>query len=369
MIGTAIRKFAGERGLTCDAGMAYGKVNGRYISMVDGEGTKTVCIYLYPPVENGEECAERDMQILHVLTDCDLKEYRLNRKGAVTIAGGFARLVFFDTRGTMNRIVRYLDEIMPGLDTLGLDTERCAYCGEALNGESDFVQLDGNILPLHSGCVQQLGSLVDNVDAQSRKGGSVFKGAIGALLGALVGAAGYAALFARGYIAGLMGLLAAMLSSRLYDKFGGRHSRTKIVIVAALMVLCVLIGQAAGYTMMFSSWYDEFGYTAEEYSRVNYVIECWETYLLLDQETALGRQYDRLMADISDAERESGLHMSRELFIHTYYDNEVDTYRMEMREGFGRNLLLGLWFGALGCLPELMRLYRQTKRYRLRDVK
>jgi len=368
MIGTEIRKYAKEKGMTCDAGIAYGKINGRYISMLDGEGTKTVRIYLYPPVENGEEFAERDAQILRALTDCDLKEFRLHRKGAVSLERGFAKLVFFDTMGTMKRIVRYLDEVMPGLDALELDTERCAYCGAPLDGDADYAELDGNILPLHTACVQQLSELVNVADEESRTGGSIAKGTLGALLGALGGAAAYALVFMLGYIAALAGLLIALFSSKLYDKFGGKKSKWKIAIVAVMLVLGVLLGQMAGYTMMFSGWYDESGY-AEEYSRVNYVAECWETYLLLDQETALGRQYDRLMADVPEAELESGLHMSRELFIRTYYDNEVDTYRAEMQDEFNRNLMLGLFYGLLGCTGELLRVHRQTRSRRLRDVK
>lgn len=274
MIGTGIRKFASERGMTCDKGMAYGKVNGRYIAMDEGTGYKALRVYLYPPVEQGDEFAQRDAQILEALTDCNLKEFRLHREDAVSIRGGFAQLIFYDTMGTMKLIVRYIDEILPKLDAIGLDTERCVCCGKPFENDLDYVLLDGNIMPLHAGCVEQLSALVNDVDAQSRQGSSLLKGTKGALVGAVIGAIPWAAMFVLGYIAAVCGLLIGYLSSWMYDKFGGRKSKLKIVIVAVALVIGVVLGQVSGYTADFAiGFYENGGGTAAEC--VEYVGYIW----------------------------------------------------------------------------------------------
>lgn len=368
MIGSAIRKFAKERGMTCDGGCAYGRVNGRHIFMYEGNGYKAVQVYLYPPVEKLDDGGARDAEILRVLTDCDLREFRLHQKGAVSIEAGYARLVFHDTVGTMKRVVRYIDEVLPKLDGLDLDSDRCACCGEAMDEDVRYAMLDGRIMPVHGACRQKLSALVESVEDEPRPG-SIWKGTLGALLGAVIGAIVYAVVFALGYIAGIVGLLTGYLASKLYDKCGGKRSKWKMVVVAVMLVLGILLGQAAGYTVMFSRWYSEGGFTEADYPYVDYVVECWEEYLLLDQRTALEVQYDRRMEGVSQAEIDSGLYMTKEEFVETYYDTQLDTYRAEMRDEFGRNLLLGMFYGLLGCLGVFLNIHRQSRRRKVQEMK
>lgn len=370
MIGTGIRKFAQERGMTCDAGMAYGKVNGRHIAMDEGSGYKALRIYLYPPVEQGEAYAERDEQILNALMDCDLKEFRLNRKGAITIQAGYAQLVFQDTMGTMKRIERYIDEIMPKLNALNLDTDRCACCGKPLENDLDYVHLDGNIMPLHAGCVQQLSELVDSVDVESRKGGSLIKGTLGAFVGAVLGAVLWALVFMLGYIAAVAGLLIGWLSSWMYDKFGGKKSKLKVLIVAVAVIIGVFLGQAGGYSLDFAKgFYENGGGTPAEC--VEYVSYIWEDLFLRDQEESLRLEYREILEELAPTldEIASGEIMTEAEFVETYYNAEMDTLRLELREEFVRNCALGLFYSLLGCIGLFMKLHRQNKRRKIVNVK
>lgn len=370
MIGIGIRKFAKARGMICDAGMAYGKVNGLHIAMNEGEGYKALYIYLYPPVEQGEESAARNGQVLQALTDCDLKEFRLHRDGAVSVEAGYARLVFFDTMGTMQRIERYIDEIMPRLNALGLDTDRCACCGKPLENDLDYVQLDGKIMPLHAGCVQQLSELVDSVDAETRQGGSLVKGVMGALLGALAGAILWALVFMLGYIAAIVGLLIGWLSGWMYDKFGGKKSKLKILIVAVAVVIGVVLGQVGGYSLNFAKgFYENGGGTPGEC--VEYVSFIWEDMFLRDQEESLRLEYRSILEETAPSPDEiaNGEIMTEAEFVETYYSAEMDELRLELREEFVRNCALGLFYGLLGCIGLFMKIHGQNKRRKIVNVK
>lgn len=363
-----VRKFAQERSISYDAGSAYGLVNGWHVALNQSNNTTALHIYLYPPIEKGQDNGERDAQILNVLTNCDLKKYRLNHKNGVRIEAGIAHLTFANKLDIMKRIADYIDNVLPALNTLDLDGHRCAFCGNALNDDVHYIQLDGNIMPVHSECRAQLSSTVDKVEDEPRPG-SVLKGVVGALCGAILGAILYAIVFYAGYIAGLVGLLSGFLVSVLYDKFGGKRSKWKLPVVAVMLVLSILLGQIAGYTLLFNQGYDEAGLTEADYSRKNYIVELWEEYLLYDQETALSIQYERLTADLSEEALNSGLYMTEDDFIETYYNTALDTQRAEMREEFQRNFLMGLFYAVLATVGIFYKIYLNGKRRKVYELK
>ncbi|MBQ8506866.1 MAG: hypothetical protein IJ466_05500 [Clostridia bacterium] len=367
MIGTAIRKFAKERGLTCDNGFAYGTLHGLHVFMNEGEGWKAIYIYLHPPVENTVENAELCARVIHTLSDCDLKEARLHREGAISTDGGFARLVFHDTIGTMKRIEHYLDEKLPGLAALGIDSNRCAWCGEPLDGDLRYSQLNACVLPVHSGCVQELSSQVERIEEEDRSKGSVVRGAVGAVIGAVIGAIPWALVFMLGYIAGLLGLLIGWLANLFYDKFGGRRSGLKVPVLIFAVIIGILLGQIGGYTLLFAKQYDEYGMADYDYTRQGYVQMLWEQYLIYDQETALTLEYERAVADLPEEERVNL--MTVEEFIDTYYDTELDELRTDMRAEFMKNMLLGLFFAALGCVRLLMNTHQANRRKKVKALK
>ena len=362
MIAIGIRKFARERNLTCHGGFAYGRLNGRFIALDEGAGYKRLQVYLYSPAEEIEDAAGRDAGIMDVLTGCNLQEFRLHQSGAVTIQSGFARLVFHDTVGTMARIIRYIDEILPRLDELGLRGNACACCARDLAGDEVFVQLSGRILPVHPDCARELDGAVEDADRQGREG-SFFMGLLGALVGALIGAAAYALMFSLGKIAAVAGLLLGRISSELYDRFGGKRSKWKLLAVAIALLLGVTLGQVAGYTVMFGQWYDEIDHIPGAQGRASYIVDCWE-FMIYDQETALGRQYDRNMADIPEAMR-----ISREDHIRMNYMRENDIYREEALHEFAVNYRIGMLLGLLGCVPVFMEIFGSGRAKKLKYMR
>lgn len=375
MIGSGIRKFARERGLNCGEGYAYGELNGYHVFLDEGSGYKRLCVYLYPPVQNTVENEELCVRVRRALSDCDLKEYRLQRQDAIRVEAGFAQLIFHDKMGTMERIKRYVDEILPKLDGLSLDARRCACCGEALEGGARYAVLDGRVLPVHEGCMRELSDIVESVESEPRSG-SVLLGALGALVGAVIGAIPWALVYTMGYVTSLVGFVIGALANFFYGKFGGKRSGARIVIVLLALVIGVGLGQAGGYTLEFSKTYDETVELAKSHeeidaedpgmSRGEFVRMAWEQYLLYDQEKALGLEYDRALAKLAPEERVDLL--TREEFVDLYYAAEVDEMRTQLRGAFLKDCGVGLFFGLLGCLGVFQRVYHENKRRKVKEL-
>lgn len=367
MIGTAIKKYAEKHGMTCDGGYAYGRVHGRHIALEDGSGTKTLQIYLYPPAQSAEECHIPAGEVQRMLLDCNAKEYRLMKQDPVTVAGGRAVVVFHDNPGTMTCIERYIDEILPRLDALELNTDVCAYCGEALEGETRYVLLDDYVLPVHDGCVHEMTQQVDAQEPES-KSGSVARGAIGALLGAVLGAIPWAVVFMLGYVTSLVGFLIGFLSNWMYGKLGGRNCKLRIVVVVLALILGVTLGQVAGNTAGFCQAFEgSGGLETVGLTRAQYVQSCWESWLLSDQDEMLGNMYDRIVSNIPENEHDQLI--TREEYIRRAWTDDYDAYRLEAQREFATNLGMGIIFGLLGCASLFVRLFKGTRRRSVKPLK
>lgn len=365
MIGTGLKKFAQKRGLTSGNGFIYGKLCGQHISMDEGGGWKALYIYLHSPADNSVENAELSARALHILTDCNLKDYRLHRDGAVSTQNGFARLVFFDNPGTMKCIERYVDEVLPRLAEAGIGCSRCAWCGEEMDGDTAYALLNGSILPVHASCLPQLSDHVDELETTSRSG-SVLLGAIGALLGAVLGAVVWALVYSLGYIAGIVGFVIGFLANFFYGKFGGKRSGLRIVIVVLALVVGSVLGQTAGVMVDFMSVYDEMDLDEEEITPMDWLRINMEQFLLYDQEKALGMRYDREVQRLPEAERADVI--SREEYIEACYDPAVEDARDEIRAAYLKDLGIGLIFGIWGCSGLFRKVHRENKRRKVKQL-
>lgn len=373
MIGSGLRKYARQRGLRCDQGFAYGAIDNRLVVLDEGAGFKRLRIYLHPA---NHPDAETDARALSILSDCDRKAYRLKDRQyagvqplegnesaaqAVQVGGGFAQILFWDNPGTLKCMIAYMDEMLPRLEACPAGRDACAHCGEDMEGYANFVQLGGDVLPMHDRCVR---ALLDEaaVARGEEKQGSVALGAIGALLGAVLGAVPTALVFYWGYIASVCGFLIGLFSDFFYRKLGGRQGRARVAIVLFMVILGVAMGQVGGYTLIFMEQYDgSHGLTLAEDLRF-----CWEELVLYDQETALGIEYDRALAELNPSDMEDI--MTREEFIETYYDAEIEATRSEILGEFWRNSAVSLLFAMLACLGLFARLRDPDRRY-IRELK
>lgn len=363
MIGLAVKKYAEAHGMCVDKGCAYGRVNGWLITLRDGAGSKQ--LYIYCPV-TGEETEKQAKYALiqQILGDCEQQKYRLSGGAAqaISVAEGVASVIFLDTIGTMKCVAAYIDEVVPKLDALGLNTEICAECHQPLDSHLGYVQLGGAALPVHTDCIRSLSDHVET-EAMEEKPGSVLRGILGAGLGALAGAIVWALVLSLGYITSLVGLLMGALSSMLYTKLGGKRSKISIVIVALAVVLGLLLGQVGGYTLTVLKEYDD----SVELSKTEIVQTFWD-YMLLDQNEALGKQYDRIVAGLPEEQRDSEEIYSRDEFIQMNRSQEDDEIYAKMRKEFVTDSLLGLLFCVLGCFGVFRTMYHATRRRKVKEL-
>lgn len=361
MVGIAMRSYARKHKLNCDGGYVYGKINGRYVILDEGSGFKRLRIYLYPPAP--DPAAEKQVaeRVQAVLEDCNRKALMLKGKGAIVVQRGFAVLTFGDVTGSMKYIDRYIHRVMPRLDAVVSGGDRCACCGQTLEEDVRFVELDGVVQPVHAACANGLAVRVE--DEERAKGpGSIPAGILGALLGATLGAIPWALTFLLGYVSAIFGFAISMLADFFYGKLHGRRGAVRLIIVALAVVLSISLGQAVGYTLSFAREYDKIGGEAAVGGTcAEYVRYCWEEYLLYDQNTVLGIEYDRQVANLSEAELADC--MTRDEFIETYYSLDVENYRLDMRAGFRKNYMLAMFMGLLGFLCSIRRLLRGKRRH------
>ena len=381
MTGSALRKYAQQHGLACSGGWAYGKLCGCFAVLDEGQGWKRLRIYLHPPARADED---RDAQVLRVLGDCDRKAFRLkdrqynglSRRGdgrkpsplrgdrAIQIVDGFAQLVFHDTFGTMKRMARYVDEVLPKLEGLVSEGGCCAHCGAPMGEDVRLLQVDGEPLPVHDCCARAVMEQIQIEDDEPRPG-SVLMGILGALAGAVLGAVPTALTMALGYVSALCGLITGMLANFFYGKFGGKRGIVRIPIVLLALVLGAGLGQVGGYTLNFVQEYGKMEDNSGA-SRAEFVRYCWEEYLLYDQETVLGIEYDREVAKLDPAEMEDV--MTREEFIRYYYNAEIQAARLEMRDAFAKDYMQNLVFALLGCVGLFAKIHWQEGRRRVREL-
>lgn len=67
------------------------------------------------------------------------------------------------------------------------------------------------------------------------------KGALGALIGAVVCGIVYYILYTLGYISIWVGVLAIFLASFLYDKFGGKPNKVKLLIISVISLVVIMV--------------------------------------------------------------------------------------------------------------------------------
>lgn len=362
MIGNAIKKYAEHHGMNCDGGYAYGKIHGRHIALEDRYGAKILQIYLHPPARSAEKSGVIPEEVQRTLLDCSAREYRLLRQEPVTVGGGRAVIAFGDNPGTMARVERYIDEVLPRLDALALNTDICAYCGEPLTGEVHYVLLDDYVLPVHGECVREMAEQVAETE-RAPKQGSVAKGAAGAVIGAAIGAIAWAVVFVLGYVTSVCGLLIGFLSNWLYGKFGGRAGALRVVVVTIALVFGVTLGQAVGATALFAHNYEKIGGLDNVgVTCTQYVQCCWDRYIFADQSRTLGNVYDRMVSNIPEEER--GHLISREDYIREISSESYADDRAELLRESAENLGMGMFFGLLGCAGLFAQL-SQRKRMRI----
>ena len=237
MIGSGLKKFALENGLSVDSGIGYGNLRGFQVTLSEGSGFKQMIINTkFPDVEKLNSL-QATLNSVNLQKDFRIQQLSFATNGIV--------IVFLDNPGTMKKIEAFTDWFFPLLaqaEAFGADI--CPECGESLYGQGVWRKVSGIAGCYHTACAEKLSQeLVDEKEAKEQADkGTYASGAIGALIGALIGAVVWALVLSAGYVASIIGLLIAFLADKGYDLLKGRQGTGKIIT----LVICVILGVAVG---------------------------------------------------------------------------------------------------------------------------
>lgn len=237
MIGSGLKKFALENGLTVGGGVGYGNLRGFQATLSEGSGYKQIIIQTkFPNVEklNALQATLNGVNLQ--------KDYRIRQ---ISFAPNGVVIVFLDNPGTMKKIQAFTDWFFPLLtEAEAYSADICPECGEPLNGEGVWRKVSGVAGCYHPACADKISQeLADEIDAKEKAdNGTYVSGAIGALIGALIGAVAWALVLSAGYVASIIGLAIVFLADKGYDLLRGRQGKGKIVI----LILSVILGVAGG---------------------------------------------------------------------------------------------------------------------------
>lgn len=243
MIGSALKKFAQQNGLTMDKGVAYGSLSGIAVTLSEGSGWKQIVFstrFADPARRTvvSDALAARDLKKEFWVTKYDVNSKRI-------------QVMFQDKRGIMDRMQVFLNWFLPLLRANGASgAEYCAQCGQLITG-GKWVLLNGNAYHFHPQCAERVRQDMETKKQRRREEdtGNYFTGLLGALVGAILGAVVWAIVLQMGYVAALVGLLIGFLAEKGYNLCKGKQGKGKIVILIVAVIVGVVLGT------FFSEWY------------------------------------------------------------------------------------------------------------------
>ena len=258
MLGSALKKLAGEYGMKVDRGVAYGSLQGFAATLCEGNGWKRVVF------STGFADPVQKTMFMDAIQTVDVqKEFRVIN---LSIAPNGILVDFQDTIGTMGKIKDFLAWFLPLLQQYQASAWNvCKECGcEVTSGK--WMLINGVASFMHDSCAAKAVRDVEGENERRKQEdeGSYLKGTIGALLGSLLGAVVWALVLVAGWVASIIGLLIGWLSNKGYDLLHGKKGKGKVVILIIAVILGVVVGTLGAEAISLAieiSEYPEYGLT------------------------------------------------------------------------------------------------------------
>ncbi len=339
MLSSAMQKIANANHLRIDQNAAYGIAKGCFITLCEGVGYKRMYIYVgchhksddqgnpQPTTEGfsipehlivANELAQNiarlaaDYKTYYVLNDKNNLPGDRRMNGVAVKNGYLVQVNFMAGMKTTSGIQAFIDNILPQVADL-TEPNKCMKCGADNDASTVPVMLSGEaVVPMHAACADEHIAALEAAEtareaAKPAKRGNAFTGAVGAFIGAMLGAVVWTLIGMLGYIAGIVGWLIAFLSGKGYDLLGGKNGRIKIAVVIVCIILAVAAGNCGVYAWQIH----------EVYAEAAADLMPWESLIPESEFFAL---------------------MIPELAASSEFISEV-----------ARNMVMGLFFAALGC--------------------
>ena len=252
MIGTLFRDLSTKYGLTTSSGLAYGLLNGCFITLSEEAGVQRISIYVGPQEQPAPGYAESQTvscakQICHTISSASGQEniYALMTDNeaipalVLNHAGSVVTVNFPAAPESRAGIERFIAELLPMIAPL-TRPHMCIYCCQPTQGDACPVRLSADtVAPMHLPCYQQAAGLhAPSQQERSAQSKAVFGAAAGALLGAII----WALLSGSGPVAWVSAVLMGLLPTLAYDYLKGRAGQSRIVTILVCAGVAVLLG-------------------------------------------------------------------------------------------------------------------------------
>lgn len=236
MIGSGLKKLAKENGMTVAKGVAYGSLRGYAATISEGAGWKQICFATAIPD------SVKKTEFMDAVGAVDVaKQFRVQKLGITPKA---IQVNFLDNPGTMKKIYAFLDWFLPLLEQAGATGANiCTECGFEVTG-GKWALINGIGYHLHDSCAQKVKRDIETSNQEQKQAdtGSYLTGILGAFGGAALGAVVWALVLVLGYVASLVGLLIGWLAEKGYTLLKGRQGKAKLLI----LILAIVFGVVAG---------------------------------------------------------------------------------------------------------------------------
>lgn len=249
MVGKTIKKYADEKGLTVKNGIAYGVYGGYMISLNEGSGYKALSVAVSFNDENSYSALGA------YLSDANTKKYyRITNH---QLNNNSFTVLFFDKKGTMDKIAEFTDALCSKLTELGgLGADYCSSCKMPLDSASAVkASMNNTVYLLHEACFAKDNENFTIAKETVALKGSVPKGIVGALLGAALGAIPWAIAYYYGWFVALLGLVIGLAAKKGYELLGGKESRAKGVVLIIATIFGVFLGESMALIYVMYSAY------------------------------------------------------------------------------------------------------------------
>lgn len=284
MIGPFLREIAAKHTLSAAAGMAYGLLNGCFITLSEDADARRISIYVGPQEQPAPGCTLSQTvscanQICHTISAASGQQnvYALrvgteDQPALVLNHAGSVVTVLFPTEADADAgITRFIDELLPQIAPLTRPFH-CILCCSDAAGAAVPVRLSADtVVPMHAPCHRKvLGYSAPAPEERAAQTRAVLLAVAGALLGALA----WALLSPLGPLAWISGVLMGLLPTLAYDLLKGKAGKPRIMTILVCAAAAVLLGSiGAALFTAHGAWMQE--HTLMQANDIGYRAFAW----------------------------------------------------------------------------------------------
>lgn len=231
--------FCAENGIDCEKTNFYGELKGFQVSGTVVGSNITVAVNVH--IDEAERTQIADWLGGNKRT-YSLNQFSVDENGFYSVIYAF---------NAPKKCVAYLENAIEYLVSFK-QPHCCPFCGNELSEDKRLVGIGANKMYAHEKCFDEYCERVRNNEIQTASApNNYLKGTLGALAGCLVGAILYVIFYSIvGVISWICALIGSLLAAFLWDKFGGKNDKIKIIIIWVITIVLITIAMFISYLIV-----------------------------------------------------------------------------------------------------------------------